>query len=145
MANIMKYMKGVADNIDVKLSMDESENGETREFFSSVMQSNFYFPKNHPHVHIGVKNGAKNVENTSQLRAEIMFISYSFAQQIPTISLYQRARDGNLEYGRFNRDGVDRLIRALESGRLVNDGALYKRAMEIQRFLNLVCGLGVDL
>lgn len=105
--------------------------------------SNFYYPNTHPHVHIGVSNGSKVVNNLQEVRAEIQFIALSWGgggTVRPAINLYNRTGGAEaFENKRWNLHKKTRFETALHDSIGIAD------AMAIQKIVNLSTGIGLDL
>ena len=101
---------------------------------------NFYLPADHPHVHIGVFNAAREVADLAAVRESISFISLSYGDGVNTIDLYRRNPPSEqLETGKYRVEKKTRF----EAGLHRTIGV--RVAQDMQRMLNFLTGMGIDL
>lgn len=100
----------------------------------------FYFPQNHPHIHVQVNNAARVVADWNAVKAEITFVVLSFGQVQPTVALYNRNPPGEqLESKHYDLTKKTRFETALRTQVGVDT------ADQMQRQVNLLTGMGIDI
>ena len=120
--------------------MPSIRNMLTAQGWSQGVGPNFYYPQAHPHVHVGTDNGETNVNSLVEIRGHIVFISLSYAQQAPTVNLYQRNPPAeDLANNAYDLDKKAAFEQALHETIGVAD------AMRMQALLKDLTGMVLDL
>ena len=122
--------------------MPTIENTLRRNGWTKGAGPNFYFPNNHPHVHLGVDNAARPVANLTDIRSHIQFISLSWGggPNTPrTVNLYSKnTGNENLGTGSYSVTKKAQFEKALYDSIGTDDAA------GMQRMLNELTQTGID-